>query len=50
MKNYFEKKYERFIYKNKTIKSDKNTIYFPLSLSGKLIDENMESIKYISQC
>ena len=44
MKNYFGKKEGIYVFKNQSIKVDKNNINFPLSLSSKIISENMNLI------
>ena len=44
MKNYFGKKEGNYIYNNQSIKVDKININFPLSLSSKIISENMNLI------
>ena len=44
MRNYFRKKEGNYTYKNQTIKVDKININLPLSLIGKIIDENMNII------
>ena len=44
MRNYFRKKEGNYTYKNQTISVDKININLPLSLIGKIIDENMNII------
>ena len=44
MRNYFRKKEGNYTYKNQTISVDKININLPLSLIGKIIDENINII------